>query len=788
MWKLTGLFCLVLLFLPVGFCFNFFGLLSPQTVLVVPADVNGEDLNVGTIVAGVVDANAVFANFFVARNYIDANFLLNANVNGDLNVSGRFNSADLNANFVPYVGATKDVNLGNHDLNARAGKFGTASVSGTPSYGINFGYGNTTGANSMSMGTYAYSEGEGTALGYQAGAYGYGASAFGATATTGGEYAVALGYGATTYAGYSIAIGNLAQAGGEGSTTLGYLATAANADEIVLGTTDGAYGPKTQLDIYAGTANFQDNNIATTGAGVVSELYQTAASSGSLRIWSDVTDPWSGLYPTVESANGYEIFKGGFLGFETATVPSMVQVTDNTGGFANRFLADTPLVQSIYGAGLGFTGDYSTVIWSDAGIYNFFGAVKDDGAIHAGTGTFGAIATTGTGVFGKVFSTGDVNAKQNLRVGGDANVANDLNVMSSLAVGKGIWMQKGLYDGDMNVDQNIYAKKVWLSDGANWLKMNVSAGGAPAISGKYGAAGSRIDFTDYSGFSAWTLNMDLGVYDDISLITNRKQNSSFVFASPAGAYGTEKTFTVRGMGTGNGNAIGLWNEYPDDYFDINTTSLLRKNVKMMGNAVIGDSTSLGAEKITNGTFTGSSASWTLGTGWTYNSNLIRKDVAGTGTLSQTSAAMVTPLVVGETYQLKFTVSTITYYNDSAVIPSIAGVTLSPTAGSKIHEYYFTAASTADLVFTPVDASTRFYLDDVSLKKITDGNLTVLGSGSFASDLNVGRDINAARNLSVIGSVALGGGSAGKAMCWKADGKTLGYCSTIIDAFGACTCN
>lgn len=33
-----------------------------------------------------------------------------------------------------------------------------------------------------------------------------------------------------------------------------------------------------------------------------------------------------------------------------------------------------------------------------------------------------------------------------------------------------------------------------------------------------------------------------------------------------------------------------------------------------------------------------------------------------------------------------------------------------------------------------------------------------------------------------------GGSAGKAMCWKADGRTLGYCSSIVDVVGGCTCN
>lgn len=38
------------------------------------------------------------------------------------------------------------------------------------------------------------------------------------------------------------------------------------------------------------------------------------------------------------------------------------------------------------------------------------------------------------------------------------------------------------------------------------------------------------------------------------------------------------------------------------------------------------------------------------------------------------------------------------------------------------------------------------------------------------------------------AVQAAGGSAGKAMCWKADGKTLGYCSDVVGATGGCTCN
>lgn len=43
-------------------------------------------------------------------------------------------------------------------------------------------------------------------------------------------------------------------------------------------------------------------------------------------------------------------------------------------------------------------------------------------------------------------------------------------------------------------------------------------------------------------------------------------------------------------------------------------------------------------------------------------------------------------------------------------------------------------------------------------------------------------------VSNAGITSAGGGSANKAMCWKADGKTLGYCSSVVDVAGGCTCN
>lgn len=60
--------------------------------------------------------------------------------------------------------------------------------------------------------------------------------------------------------------------------------------------------------------------------------------------------------------------------------------------------------------------------------------------------------------------------------------------------------------------------------------------------------------------------------------------------------------------------------------------------------------------------------------------------------------------------------------------------------------------------------------NLSASSVSTGNLTVTGTVGATGALNAG------------------GGSANKVVCWKADAKTLGYCSTQPDADGACTCN
>lgn len=154
---------------------------------------------------------------------------------------------------------------------------------------------------------------------------------------------------------------------------------------------------------------------------------------------------------------------------------------------------------------------------------------------------------------------------------------------------------------------------------------------------------------------------------------------------------------------------------------------------------IADPTNTGADKITNGTFTGSATGWTLNTGWTYTANSVEKDSDGTGTLLQTSANMATPLVVGELYKLSYKQTGFT--GGGTVTPACGGVTMVATrgdsgGGSFVHTAYFRAVSTADLTFTPTNTA-RFFLDDISLERITDGDLTVMGDTTVEGTIKAG---------------------------------------------------
>lgn len=93
--------------------------------------------------------------------------------------------------------------------------------------------------------------------------------------------------------------------------------------------------------------------------------------------------------------------------------------------------------------------------------------------------------------------------------------------------------------------------------------------------------------------------------------------------------------------------------------------------------------------------------------------------------------------------------------------------------------------------TPLNPNNSVYLG-ANTRGLNNGdsNAIVIGHGAVGEGANttvIGTPATTATHLFGAAIVEMGG-SAAKAICWKGDGKTLGYCSTAVDATGACTCN
>lgn len=85
----------------------------------------------------------------------------------------------------------------------------------------------------------------------------------------------------------------------------------------------------------------------------------------------------------------------------------------------------------------------------------------------------------------------------------------------------------------------------------------------------------------------------------------------------------------------------------------------------------------------------------------------------------------------------------------------------------------------------IDGDELLVIDADATELISD--MTLLPSQT--NNVDIGSPAKSWSNFYASGTAVIGtGGSAGKAMCWKADGKTLGYCSSAPDAGGSCTCN
>jgi hypothetical protein len=122
--------------------------------------------------------------------------------------------------------------------------------------------------------------------------------------------------------------------------------------------------------------------------------------------------------------------------------------------------------------------------------------------------------------------------------------------------------------------------------------------------------------------------------------------------------------------------------------------------------------SLGDELVTNGTFTGNATGWTFSAvEWTYNANAMDKDADGILTLYQ--ALSISAL---HCYKLSYS---ITVMGVQGITPSLGGTsgTLRTATGDFV-DYIVTTNATGALTFTPSANASRFTLDDVSVKEVT----------------------------------------------------------------------
>jgi hypothetical protein len=182
---------------------------------------------------------------------------------------------------------------------------------------------------------------------------------------------------------------------------------------------------------------------------------------------------------------------------------------------------------------------------------------------------------------------------------------------------------------------------------------------------------------------------------------------------------------------------------------VTNTSIAANGSTTVASLTVADVNLLGSDKVTNGSFTGNDTGWATTTGWAYVSNRMNKGSDGTGTLSQNVS-----VVAGETYLVTYliqdwSVGSVTITLGGVSVPLSTPTTVLPV----LYSHTITAISTGNLIFTPTNTS-RFYIDNIAVKKVSGGALATLGTTTLATTAgNVGIGTSSPyAKLSVAGQV------------------------------------
>ena len=143
--------------------------------------------------------------------------------------------------------------------------------------------------------------------------------------------------------------------------------------------------------------------------------------------------------------------------------------------------------------------------------------------------------------------------------------------------------------------------------------------------------------------------------------------------------------------------------------------------------------SLGSEKVTNGTFTGNTTGWTVGTGWAYGTNNVNHAVGNTADLEQNVSVtagkyyLVTSAVSTTSGQLNRTGSYTITLGDAVCGSWSDSLSYYPSVVNCIVK----ATGTGNLKFTP-STDCNATVDTVSVKEITDGDFNAIGTVTAGS--------------------------------------------------------
>lgn len=125
---------------------------------------------------------------------------------------------------------------------------------------------------------------------------------------------------------------------------------------------------------------------------------------------------------------------------------------------------------------------------------------------------------------------------------------------------------------------------------------------------------------------------------------------------------------------------------------------------------------IGDQLVTNGTFTGSAAGWTLGVAWSYGANIVSfAGGVGHGILSQTIA---TALVQNKYYIVRFTISNLT--GTLSLVPDLGNspvVNAVDAAGT--YEMVILCGAGTDLEFIQAIDACTFDIDDIELYELAE---------------------------------------------------------------------